>query len=115
MPQVYEFPPEELSFDNARDIWELSATENNTVSLVIAIDAPIAQGNQLDWRMFVDSFSGNDISVYHGTTDLIGQVNSAGDANGSQTAFGDAATVLITSEGPCNHVISSFTFDVNPD
>lgn len=114
MPQVYEFPPADLSFDQADAVLRMSATEGNTVSIVIDIAAPIEQGNQLDYRMFVESFDGENISVRHSGNE-IGYADSQGDGNGSQTALDGGQQALITSEGPCNHVISSFTFDVNPD
>lgn len=114
MTQVYAFPPSELSFSHASGVLRLQASSGQTASINITIAAPIDATNQLDYRMFVESFSGNDIFVMHGANE-IGETNSAGDTNGSNTATDGGQIITITSAGPCNHVLSSFTFDVAPE
>lgn len=112
MAEVFSFPASTPSFDNAAPAWLLKADSDEAASITIPV-GPFYAGNQLDYRVFVEIFDGNDIDVCAGSL-VIGAADSHGDTNGSNTATANGNEITIVCEGPCRHVISKFTFDVAP-
>jgi hypothetical protein len=110
VPQVFAFPPLVPSFDNAAPCWQLKAASDETATITIPVGQFYA-GQQLDYRMFVEIFDGNDIGVRHGSL-RIGTADGPGDTNCSETAAANGDAITLTSEGPCHHVISSFTSEI---